>query len=679
MADKKPSRLLKFVPLALFILFVLAGAEIYGVGAGSGHFLANLSTKWFSVLGLYLFASTSMLVLLTRMVRKPSDFTKSVKKSLAWRNRLGRRSSWLAIFIALIPAYFVFYSPLSFLFVGFFTRLLIFLFTLLLTTLFISKTQLIEWQALLISGLLIGALLVLAESFTLVSNYPFALHWSEGNRLWDYSIAFGQTRYNYSAGETIFAWIDRGRQTLWGLPFLIPGLPIWAARLWNAVLTTIPYALFGWIAFRPARKARGQWLLVGLWSLIFLNQGPIYTPLVFSAILVALSRRKPLWISLPLVFVAGYYASISRFTWIFGPGIWAAVLMLGDQMIDSGKLQARDWFRAALLGFAGILTRGWPVVIGIVQGLVSSAPVALGGDGTPGSQGVETLQGLQATATSQPYAWERLLPNDIFPPGILIGLALATLPVIFLLIYSIRNGIWKTYRWQRTVTAMGTLAFLVVGVIASAKVGGGTDLHNMDMFLITIVFLSALAWESGLYKKLASLTALNLRFALAALVLLPAFAPMIEGRPLELPDPARTEFVLGRIQDKVACARQYGEVLFMDQRQLLAFGYVGDVPLVVDYEKKYVMDQALASNQSYFDDFEKDLASGRFSLIVGEREAILYKALEEQSIGDGLIEENNAWVKWVTTPLLSHYESVANYRDVAVELFMPIERDFDCP
>jgi hypothetical protein len=154
---------------------------------------------------------------------------------------------------------------------------------------------------------------------------------------------------------------------------------------------------------------------------------------------------------------------------------------------------------------------------------------------------------------------------------------------------------------------------------------------------------------------------------------------MIEGKPLEIPAADRTEFVLQRIQDKVACARQYGEVLFMDQRQLITFDEVGDLPLVVDYEKKYVMDQALAGNAAYFAQFTQDLAAGRFSLIVGEREAVLYKDANEETIGDALIAENNAWVKWVTTPLLQYYESVADYRDVAVELFMPIGRDFDCP
>jgi hypothetical protein len=104
----------------------------------------------------------------------------------------------------------------------------------------------------------------------------------------------------------------------------------------------------------------------------------------------------------------------------------------------------------------------------------------------------------------------------------------------------------------------------------------------------------------------------------------------------------------------------------MDQRQLITFGYVGDIPLVPDYEKKYVMDKALMGDEAYFARFREDLESGRFSLIVSEREAILFKEADVDSIGDSLNEENNAWVTWVTIPLLKNYESTADFKDTAV-------------
>jgi hypothetical protein len=169
------------------------------------------------------------------------------------------------------------------------------------------------------------------------------------------------------------------------------------------------------------------------------------------------------------------------------------------------------------------------------------------------------------------------------------------------------------------------------------------------------------------------------RALLAGMLLVPALFPLLAGKPLSLPDAERTRFVLQRVQDKVACAAQYGPVLFMDQRQLLTFGFVQEVPLVAEYEKKFVMDQALAGNAEYFEQFHADLAAGRFALIVSEREGTTYQELDQESVGDSLVEENNAWTRWVSIPLLTYYESVGNYKDAALELFMPLERSFDCP
>jgi hypothetical protein len=673
--------------LAISVLFVLlVGLETFNLAWGSGHFVGRLSLKWISILSFYSIFAIGLIGFLYDRLYSPRRLKHQRINLLATRERLGK-VRWLFVFIfAALPAYFVFYSPWGVLFVGFFTRSFLFCLALAVVTFLLafSKEGFFSWRAILLAGLLIGGLLTLAESFVLVSNYPFALHWSEGNRLWDYSVLFGRARYNFPPSEPIFAWIDPGRQALWGFPFLFPSLPIWVTRLWGALLTTLPYALLGLFAFRYLRNARGQWLAAGAWALLFLNQGPIYTPLIFAAILVVAARRKPIWLALPLVYLAGLYAGSSRFTWVFAPAIWVMMLTFCDSVLLRSQVVGKDWLRATALGITGMWTKGLPLLLGLVNGFL---PISIAAqatppfDVTPGAQGITTLQGLQATATGQPFIWYRLLPNNVYPPGILLGLVFATLPLIVLLVYLARHGFWKTVSWQRFVVVGSLIAFLFVGVIASAKVGGGADLHNLDMFLITLVLLAGVAWEAGFYKQLSKFLRGNstVRWLLASTILIPALVPMVTGKPLVLPNAERTQFVLQQIQDKVACASQHGEVLFMDQRQLLTFGEMGNLPLVVDYEKKFMMDQALAANESYFDQFDADLAAGRFSLIVSEREGTLYKELDQESIGDSLVEENNAWVHWVSVPLLTYYESVGNYKDAAVELFMPIERNFDCP
>lgn len=672
--------------LSLVGLYLLlqTGGEFYALGWASGHWLGRFSAKWAIAFAIYVLLAIGLFALLALILYSPKRLTKSKMRMLEIRNGLGGFRWLFLALLALLSAYFVFVSAWGALFTSVSTRLLLFIIVAVLSAVLLSneKQKLVEIRSLLLAGIILGSTFVLAESFALVSDYPFSLHWSEGNRIWDYSILFGRERYNFPPDQKIPALIDQGRQTLWGLPFLIQDVSISVVRFWDAFLVTIPYAALGWFAFRPLKNGRLQWLLAGLWSMMFLNQGPIYTPLVLSAILLILARRKALWLALPLVFLAGHYAGVSRFTWRFAPAIWAVMLTLGDAVLLSGKLAFKDWLRAAALAVAGLWSKGLPILIGIVQGLLPSGGQTSSGSGsTPqGTGGVETLQGLQATTTDQPFLWYRLLPNEAFPPGILLALVLAAAPLLLLLIYTVRRGMWKSEKWQGAYTVVALGAFLVVGLIASAKVGGGTDLHNLDMFLITLILLAALVWDSGLIEKLASVlkTDRYVRVLLILLVFIPALQPFLTGKPLDLLSDERAAVELQRIRERVACASPHGEILLMDQRQLLTFGQLGDLALVPEYEKKKVMNEALSSDEAYFEQFRADLESGRYSLILTEQIATNLKYLNDDRLGDSLVEENNAWVNWVTTPLLDYYESVDNPRELSIEMFVPIERDFDC-
>jgi hypothetical protein len=126
--------------------------------------------------------------------------------------------------------------------------------------------------------------------------------------MWDNSIVFGRHLYDFPEGQKIPVLSTRVRQSLWGLPFLLPNVSIAFVRMWNGWLFSIPYALFGWILFRRKREKPGVWFALGLWTFVFLNQGPIYTPLVLAAVLVALSRRSRLWLG----FLAGRRCRVLR-------------------------------------------------------------------------------------------------------------------------------------------------------------------------------------------------------------------------------------------------------------------------------------------------------------------------------------------------------------------------------
>jgi len=154
-----------------------------------------------------------------------------------------------------------------------------------------------------------------------------------------------------------------------------------------------------------------------------------------------------------------------------------------------------------------------------------------------------------------------------------------------------------------------------------------------------------------------------------------AYTPLISSRPLVLP-PADIVYQSVRgIQRRAERASQSGgKVLFIDQRQLLTFGNVRDVPLIPEYEKKYLMDQAMTGDEKYFAQFYDDLAQRRFALIITEP---LWDDPEEK--GSGFGEENDAWVQWVSKPVLCYYKPVAFFREVRVQLLAPREQPKDCP
>jgi hypothetical protein len=245
---------------------------------------------------------------------------------------------------------------------------------------------------------------------------------------------------------------------------------------------------------------------------------------------------------------------------------------------------------------------------------------------------------------------------------------MAVTPLLIAMIYLLLRKNWKLNIWQKLAGLAFQVAFLGVGLVISVKIGGGSNLHNLDMFLIGLLMLAGLAWKAGgrdlLLKTKANPLWLNL--VLLALVLIPAATVISEASYTNRPPYDITADALAETQAAVTEARQKGEVLFMDQRQLITFGYVGDVPLVVEYEKKKLMDEAMAGNASYFADYYTDLSAHRFALIVSE-------PLRVQFQGDifQFGNENDAWVKWVSIPMLCYYEPLATYPEVGLELLVP--------
>ena len=587
------------------------------------------------------------------------------------RQRLGRLR-WVGVVAAGgFTSWFFVFARWSEIFSGDYARLLVYLATALFMIFWATKSEdrFFDWQGVFSALVLFAGIFTITHIYQHTTNYPFPLYWSEGNRYWDYSVLYGRRLYIYPPDKEIPAYIDIGRQSLWGLPFLFGNISILQMRLWNATMFSIPYLLLGWIIFWPEKGKLGQWLLLGLWSLIFLNQGPIYTPLVLAAILVAGARRMPVIIGMLLVALAGYYGRGSRSTWMFAPAIWAGVIALVQSktppVINTNR---RRWLWAAGMAAAGLLGGVFipeilPQIIAAIKGLSIEASII-------------SPQGISSYGGRQPLLWNRLWPNPTNPKGILLMLVEAILPLSMIIIVFAVNQRWRLNIWQKFAIIGSQLAFLVVGITISVKIGGGSNLHNVDMFLIGLLFVAGLAWDAGGKEWLSNPGTKKwwIKAILLLVIILPVFHTMMVVETMGYPEKHVVQGALNDVQSAVAEAKEDGDVLFIDHRQLLTFGHIKDVPLIAEYEKKRMMDEAMANNASYFEAFNRDLAAHRFSLIISELLSIKFQ-------GDDYLygNENDAWVRWVSIPVLCYYKEIITIPEVGLQLLIPRKTMLDDP
>ncbi len=671
---------------AVYIL-IFAWLEFEAMAWGTGNWLGELSLKWTFLLAGFTLFFIICFITATLFLWYPHRLETVAAFLVNFRERLGI-IRWPLIAVVLIaPVWLLQYTVWGVVVYKPFLRLEIWALCLMLSGILFSRRDvLINWNGFIVGLILSAGILVIARPLQNVTDYPFSLGWSEGNRLWDYSVLFGRELYDYPSDQPIPVLLDIGRQFVGGMPFLLPHVSIMGERLWVALTYILPFLILGWAAFKLPGKQYGVWFLAGIWAYTFLNQGPIHPPLVVCAIFVSLAWRRPLWLAIPLVLLVSYFAHESRWTWMFAPGMWLSMLELaGAKMVD-GKLTRQDWLRASTLGLSGFL--GGYVAPFLVSGIINK--------GAGGFSGATTIETMIAETGTQPLLWYRLLPNATYGMGILAALSIAIAPLIIVLVYYSKIDRWLQNPWQKLIVVAVLLAFLVVGLIVSVKIGGGGDLHNMDMFIIGLMFSASIAWQKGGKEWLSVKPSSGWLAAIViSLIAIPAYQPLVALQPLayaeqlgwvmtlrddhsvhivnsSLASDVVVDRALDTLKSEIDLAKPQGDILFMDQRQLLTFGYI-DATLIPEYDKKVLINNAMSEDRLYFNSFYRDLASHRFSLIITNP---LNERIKDSSYQFG--EENNAWVEWVSIPVLCYYETKATLREVDIQLLIPRSDAAEC-
>jgi len=480
-----------------------------------------------------------------------------------------------------------------------------------------------------------------AISLLAVSSNPFALTWQESYRLYYASLLASERLYGM---KLPLSPVDFSLNLLNGIPFIVGDFPIWAHNLWQVLLSVGLATLTGWALTRRLnlQNRLWQWLLTGFLALYFLQEGGVKYNLLVCVLIVLLvfSTRHP-WRSLLGILLASFWAGLSRVNWFPVPAMLGVTLYLLEEPVKAYRCLTRYLSWPALWTVTGIAVAFF------------------------------AYQALPMLSGSSPYQfesvfnsrllWYRLLPNPTYSLGVLPAVLLVSLPLWWICLYAM--GRWHPIRW------FGLMAMLVVlfagGLVASVKIGGGSDLHNMDAYAVLMGIAAIyIFFQRDVPDGEARVRPIPWP-AVALVLLFPIWSAVKSVQPYMPYDRPAVEAALQTLRDKAGQASAQGEVLFMYQKQLLAFGYV-EVPLVAEYENVFILEMAMSQNETYLNRFYNDLCRHRFSLIVSEGQP---QGLQGSSHGFG--EENDAWFTAVTQPLLKTYQLDSRIPEAGLELYVP--------
>lgn len=458
-----------------------------------------------------------------------------------------------------------------------------------------------------------------------LSTSPFTLGWSEGSRFYFSSLFYSSRLYGL---DLPWPFLHPSRYILLSLPHWIPSLPLAFHRFWQVALWV---GMTGLAAFLIARRIKAatpvQSWLFGAWAFLFLFQGPVYYHLLVSVCIVfAGFESKRFAKSLAVILIASAWAGISRVNWFPVPAMLGITIYLVESRFAGGWWR---YFRAPLAwGTAGI----------------AAAAAAQAGYALLSKQPDVAAFGSSFTSD---LLWYRLLPSPTYPPGILPMILGLTAPLFVLAAGNLRRiNFWRSV----ALVGMGVV-LLAGGLLVSTKIGGGSNLHNMDAYLVLLLLWAGLVW-TGRTAHEQNRHRLWFPIPLVLLAALLPFYPLVlSGEPARKHDLQAEQAELATLRGLVQPAAGSGQaVLFMWNRQLLTFGEIQGVPLQPDYETVELMEMAISRNQAYLDQFQIDLKNHRFGMIITAAQNTSYKDAEA-----AFPEEHNAWTDAVAIPVMNYY------------------------
>jgi hypothetical protein len=646
-------------PLKLILgisLFLTLGAFLQLFSMAWTRQLLFTSTKWQLGLSALALVTLAEFIAVRFAIRGESRISQWWTRTQLGLARLGFLRIPLTTLLIALPAILFLHVDEAFL-SGLVVRLLIcWILILAVAELLLTYRQGWRWfVAAAGAGIIIGIAYRLGLLAQEISTYPFSLGWSEASRYYYASLYFSEGIYGFRVPPSV---LHPSRYLLQSIPFLFGKLPLVLHRAWQVVLWISTTAVSGYLLARRVGVRRGGSLAAFIaLGVLYLFQGPVYYHLLVMVILILwlFDGTKP-WRSLFMILLASAWAGISRINWYPVPALLGAALYLLET--SKGQRKPTEYLK-------------WPVIWTILGAATASlAQLAyISWSGQPGGQ--------FSSSFSSDLLWYRLLPNLTYPMGVLLAVFTASFPAL-LLVWLIRKGLQESLSWPRYLgLAAICLVLLAGGLVVSVKIGGGSNLHNLDAYLVVLGVVAAYLYFGKVRSESGALLeeTVNRPYLLPIFVAVPLIFTLNQGGPVHRADQAGIDESLRAVREASASSIETGRpILFISQRHLLTFDLVEGVELVPDYETVFLMEMAMAGNEMYLKQFREDLGAHRFGWIVVDP---LTTAFQGRAHSFG--EENDAWVKEVSLPVLCYYEAAQTFGDPPLQILTPIDDPAPCP
>lgn len=522
-------------------------------------------------------------------------------------------------------------------------------------------------KILLVVGYLLALAGIMFKIFSIspsLTNSPFPIGWSEGGRIFEAYQVYAQIIDGLNLS---WPWLDPGRSILDGLVLLLPNSQIWMYRFWINFLFILTSFLAAMIIVKKAislcsvlpvwerREKNRVLVLLILWGILFLLQGPIYYHVLLGAlgILWFYDPKRPMR-NIAVIILCSMWEGLCRVNWFIMP---AALAVLFHLLIVpfSEKLFWRYL--------------KWPFVYMVLGGASSFAVYFAF------IKKFDYVIPFINPKMDYAYPLYKLWPNTGFI-GLIPGISIICIPLLTLIFYVVWKY-WRNILWVRLLgIGCVLLVFFLGSVLVSLRAGGGYDFHNFDSLLLLLFIcgcffgLDAITLDMSVGLRIAPLAS---RGVLAAVLIIPVLFAYSQVQGFPQRSNVQSEQTLQDIRQILQTWDDDSDdhpILFIDQRQLIVYSMVDEIDIFIPYEKIELAEMAMGMNEEYKSRFVEDLENQKFSLILCEILVPWAKRFEPDNFERDWYE-NNVWVDFVSIPVLRYYYPIYENKDLGIAIYAP--------